>query len=1727
MLFRVFTLLSLYAASVYGQDLVCGFGLAGEDVSGMSTHHADIDFYRGVDRNRTEPVHVLPLVGKLKDVASGINFEQLYGRTRSANDYQAITDLFNPSHTGSLPHFLNEMSYGKLSFEAPNRETVAGTVYVSSMTKTTRADYGLRTAADCLGPDGRGVGGWADAVEDFALDVVRAADADVDFNDYDGDGDGKVDLVAVLTPSDFGDLCKVNGTVFYELSHSTNDYIDNDPTKAKITVETIITGDQVDSFPSLVGILAHEYGHVMGLPELYDRTNIRVSRTDYDNHSAGVGFWGMMGKGADGYVKQAGVPDGPTPLSAWSRIEVGWITDSPTDDRLDTVTGDQTLQIHDINSDDGKVYKIEVPSKSDEYFLLSNRQNTYNGTASSIGSYYDTHAPASGLLIWHIDEDVKPHRPIITQGNRNPYSRSDVNAIEEHKRVDVECADGLWDHAGPGTTSTTLIPIKNIESGGDNLDYWTGDDKDWRDEHRGNLGDAGDVWTSGEFTPTSNPSTAGYSNNGTRNNYSDDRQDEFTGIAVRNIQARPNGVMQADIVFLPLEPANLRAEAGVRQVTLRWAAPMPNGGSAITGYEYRHSLDGGRTWMTRTLVDGGAMARSQIVGELTAGTLYTFEVRAVNASGSGGWASATATPVPSAPSASVTAGFRRIHVDWTPVASATGYDVQVQSKPFDRGPWPAAWSSVATNTAGRIPNNRPSLRRETHTGVSSDSLYRYQVRSRAGASVSGWSALVPDAAGIQPGVGAPTGFRAESGAGQVTLRWTGPDHASITQWRYRDVTALGADTQGGWQDLVVSGRASTEWSAPVEGLTPGRAYRFQLRAVNGAGGGQPSAVSNMVTPRVPVCSLTGPPAPTFAENATGVVGTYTASAGCGSALSWKLAGTDARFFELKGEGMSCTLEFDSSHSPPNFERPADADKNNTYAVSVSIGEVSVSVTVSVTDANDAGVIRLSTPAPRAGQSLTATLSDEDGIAEPVSWTPHYEGTSDGGGVTGQASEATQTWTLTIPNSRVGQLLRIQADYTDSFGAASALSAWTSPVRPAANRAPSVSGPASVDIAENSLAPWLLGTYTGRDPDGDELTWSVTGPDASAFELKAPASPGAEPSRALHLASAADYETQASYDVWVKVSDAALSDSLRVSVSVINQNEEGEVVLTGGLPPEVGTAVVAALTDPDGQITGASWQWQRRLGATGAWEALGSGVSGAASAYPELSSYRPVSGDVGWQLQATVRYRDGHDPNAERTAASDPSRAVVGPPVAPSAVSVRSGWTQVRVEWSAVVAATGYAVQGQSAFYDGGSWPTTWTSLASEVVGPRRYVHRGVSPDSLYRYQVRARVGELASAWSVEEPPAGVQPGVGPPTGFTAEAGASQATLRWTGPSYASITQWRYRDVTAEGADTDGGWQDATVSGSASAGWSAPVEGLTAGQAYRFQVRAVNGAGGGRPSVVSNTVTPWLARPTGGSVSVQAGPALEVAWSSVASATGYEVQGQSKPFDSGSWPSAWTTQQANGAQPYVHQGVDADRRYRYRVRARVGETASAWSDTLPGVAGVQPPPGAPTGLTATPGIRQATLRWTGPTHESITEWQYKRGQILEPITAWAGWRSMGTAAATRSVTVREPLVDGGSYRFEVRARNGGGWSAGARTDTVTLPVDTKGSVALSTTTPQVGDDLTATLTDPDNPTDVRFGWSYHRPAGVSGANGADPPPSALQSSMFYESGSPMAPARDAL
>ena len=76
----------------------------------------------------------------------------------------------------------------------------------------------------------------------------------------------------------------------------------------------------------------------------------------------------------------------------------------------------------------------------------------------------------------------------------------------------------------------------------------------------------------------------------------------------------------------PGPPGNLLVERGDGQVTLRWDAPEDDGGSAITGYEYR--IDGRGSWIST-----GATDTTHTVTGLDNGTEYTFEVRAVNSIG--------------------------------------------------------------------------------------------------------------------------------------------------------------------------------------------------------------------------------------------------------------------------------------------------------------------------------------------------------------------------------------------------------------------------------------------------------------------------------------------------------------------------------------------------------------------------------------------------------------------------------------------------------------------------------------------------------------------------------------------------------------------------------------------------------------------------------------------------------------------------------------------------------------------------------------------------------------------------------------------------------------------------------------------------------------------------------------------------------------------------------------
>ena len=88
---------------------------------------------------------------------------------------------------------------------------------------------------------------------------------------------------------------------------------------------------------------------------------------------------------------------------------------------------------------------------------------------------------------------------------------------------------------------------------------------------------------------------------------------------------------------VPDAPRNLLADGGDEQVTLSWEAP-DDGGFAITDYEVR--INGRGSWIFI-----GSTHTTHTVTGLTNGTVYVFQVRAVNAAGSSPYSNrAEATP---------------------------------------------------------------------------------------------------------------------------------------------------------------------------------------------------------------------------------------------------------------------------------------------------------------------------------------------------------------------------------------------------------------------------------------------------------------------------------------------------------------------------------------------------------------------------------------------------------------------------------------------------------------------------------------------------------------------------------------------------------------------------------------------------------------------------------------------------------------------------------------------------------------------------------------------------------------------------------------------------------------------------------------------------------------------------------------------------------------------------
>src|SRR5207248_7522988 len=103
-----------------------------------------------------------------------------------------------------------------------------------------------------------------------------------------------------------------------------------------------------------IGVFCHEYGHALGLPDLYDRRGA----------SAGIGNWCLMSSGS--YGGDDVHSDTPVSMSAWCKEFLGWAN-------IQNVTTASEISLEAVE-DRNVTYRLDVPNTDQqEYFLIEYR----------------------------------------------------------------------------------------------------------------------------------------------------------------------------------------------------------------------------------------------------------------------------------------------------------------------------------------------------------------------------------------------------------------------------------------------------------------------------------------------------------------------------------------------------------------------------------------------------------------------------------------------------------------------------------------------------------------------------------------------------------------------------------------------------------------------------------------------------------------------------------------------------------------------------------------------------------------------------------------------------------------------------------------------------------------------------------------------------------------------------------------------------------------------------------------------------------------------------------------------------------------------------------------------------------------------------------------------------------------------------------------------------------
>lgn len=316
--------------------------------------------------------------------------------------------------TGSCKKFYSENSFGAF---VPTFD-----VYGPVMLKNPRRYYG---------------GGMEINANQMVVEAVEALDPEIDFSQYDHNDDGYVDSIYIIY-SDKGEADGGPAESVWPFSWELEEeeiFLSADGVK----FNTYGCSNELKNNGNMEGIgtFTHEFGHVLGLPDLYNTNSSYDISTPCD--------WSLMDSGSYNNDSRT-----PCNLSSFERYALGWLN-------ADELVASGEYSLGNL-SESNNAFIMTTEENVDEFYIAEYR----------LKKGWDEYLPAEGMLVWHIEF------------NQNAWDENTVNNNSKHHYVRLVRADNDTGSSQSSLSGDPFPGSQNViefsNSSEPSLKSWAGND---------------------------------------------------------------------------------------------------------------------------------------------------------------------------------------------------------------------------------------------------------------------------------------------------------------------------------------------------------------------------------------------------------------------------------------------------------------------------------------------------------------------------------------------------------------------------------------------------------------------------------------------------------------------------------------------------------------------------------------------------------------------------------------------------------------------------------------------------------------------------------------------------------------------------------------------------------------------------------------------------------------------------------------------------------------------------------------------------------------------------------------------------------------------------------------------------------------------------------------------------------------------------------------------------